>query len=154
MTSERDMIARCCVCVAVFLITGAPLRAQTVVRADNDSAAMAEIVALEYHLIELLDRRDLESYAAYLAEDYLRINARGSTASKSEALAGFASTDAAGRQVPSDIEARIYGDTAILSFVLAIEREEGPQLRNRLVKVFVRREGRWIMVHNQGTPIE
>jgi ketosteroid isomerase-like protein len=148
------MIARFGMGIAVVVLTGTPLRAQTVVRAEGDSAAMAEIVALEYHLIDLLGRRDLESYASYLAEDYLRINARGTISSKDEALTGFASTVAAGRQSPSDIEVRIYGDTAILSFVLTIEREGEPQQRNRLVKVFVRRDGRWIMVHNQGTPLE
>lgn len=147
-------IARFCTGIATLVLAGTPLAAQTVVRADGDSAAMAEIAALEYHLIDLLDRRDLESYASYLAEDYLRVNARGEVSYKDEALAGFASTSMAGRQSPTDIEVRIYGDTAILSFVLTLEREGEPQQRNRLVKVFVRRDGRWIMVHNQGTPTE
>ena len=147
-------IARFSAGVATLVLAATPLAAQTVVRADGDSAAMAEIAVLEYHLIDLLDRRDLESYASYLAEDYMRVNARGEVSSKDEALAGFASAGIADRQSPSDIEVRIYGDTAILSFVLTLEREGEPQRRNRLVKVFVRRDGRWIMVHNQGTPLE
>lgn len=147
-------IARFSMGIAALVLAATPLAAQTVVRADGDSAAMAEIAALEYHLIDLLDQRDLESYASYLAEDYVRVNARGEVSDKDEALAGFASASMAGRQSPSDIEVRIYGDTAILSFVLTLEREGEPQRRNRLVKVFVRRDGRWIMVHNQGTPLE
>ena len=59
--SERTqgMIARFGMGIALFVLAGTPLRAQTVVRADGDSAATAEIVALEYHLIDLLGRRDL-----------------------------------------------------------------------------------------------
>lgn len=55
---------------------------------------------------------------------------------------------------PSDLEARVYGDTAIMTFVLTIDREGQPSRLSRLVKVFVRRNGRWIMVHNQGTALE
>ncbi|HET7693649.1 MAG TPA: nuclear transport factor 2 family protein [Gemmatimonadota bacterium] len=147
-------MARFCMVNVLFALAATPLTAQTVVRADGDSAAMAEIAALEYHLIDLLDQRDLKSYASYLAEDYMRVNASGEVSDKDEALAGFASASMAGRMSPSDIEVRIYGDTAILSFVLTLGREGEPQRRNRLVKVFVRRDGRWIMVHNQGSPID
>lgn len=148
------MIRRTCLCIALFLLASAPLRGQTVVRADDDSAAMADVEALEYHLIDLLERGDLEAYAPYLAEDYVRVNAHGIVASKDEALAGFASSATSRRQFPSDIEVRVYGDTAILTFVLTQELEGEPLTRSRLVKVLVRREGRWIMVHNQGTALE
>ncbi|MFN2421851.1 MAG: nuclear transport factor 2 family protein [Gemmatimonadota bacterium] len=151
------MIARFCLGIALLLLASSTLRAQTTVRADGDSAAMAEIAALEYHLIDLLERRDLETYAAYLAEDYVRVNRGGLVSTKDQALAGFASAASGGRQwrqSPSDIEVRIYGDTAILTFVLTQEREGLPPTRARLVKVFVRRDGRWFMVHNQGTPLE
>ena len=84
----------------------------------------------------------------------MRVNARGIVASKDEALAGLASGANPVRQSPSDIEVRVYGDTAILTFVLTQEREGERSVRSRLVKVFVRRDGCWIMVHNQGTPLE
>ena len=148
-------IARFCMGAALVL-ADTPLAAQTVVRADGDSAAMAEIAALEYQLIELLERRDLDAYASHLAEDYVRVNAAGQVDSKESVLDGFRSGSGgnAGRSIPSDIHVRIYGDTAILSFVLTIERDGEIARRARLVKVFVRRDGRWIMVHNQGTAVE
>lgn len=83
--------------IALLLAAASPLRAQWGVRADADSAAMAEIEVLEV---------------------------------------------------------RVYGDTAILTFVLTIGRDGETVRRSRLVKVFVRRDGRWMMVHNQGTAIE
>lgn len=149
------MIARFCMAALVLVLAGTPLRAQTVVRADGDSAAMAEIEALEHQLIDLLERRDLDAYASYLAEDYVRVNAAGQVDSKESVLDGFRSAGGGNtRMVPSDLQVRMYGDTALLSFVLTIERDGEIARRSRLVKVFVRRDGRWIMVHNQGTAIE
>lgn len=150
------MIVRFCMASVLLVFAGASLRAQTVVRADNDSAGMAEIASLEYHLLDLLARRDLEAYGTYLAEDYVRVNAGGSVDSKESVLAQFhsGSSSRSASAIPSDLHVRVYGDAAVLSFILTIEREGEPQRRNRLVKVFVRRDGRWIMVHNQGTPIE
>ncbi|HET6362127.1 MAG TPA: nuclear transport factor 2 family protein [Gemmatimonadota bacterium] len=142
--------------IVLLALAGTPLRAQTVVHADGDSAAMAEIAALEYHLLDLLTRRDLEEYGTYLAEDYVRVNAGGRVDSKDSVLAQFraGSGSRSASAIPSDLDVRIYGDTAILSFVLTLEREGELQQRNRLVKVFVRRDSRWIMVHNQGTTLE
>lgn len=146
------MIAR--ICLALLLV-GSPLRAQPGIHAVADSAAMAEIEALEYQLIDLLDRRDLEAYASHLAEDYVRVNAAGQVDSKESVLDRFRSGSGGDtRTIPSDMHVRIYGDTAILTFVLTIERDGEIERRSRLVKVFVRQDGRWIMVHNQGTAIE
>jgi ketosteroid isomerase-like protein len=141
--------------IALLLAAGSPLRAQSGVRADADSAAMAEIEVLEHHLIDLLEQRDLDAYASYLAEDYVRVNAAGRVDSKESVLDQFQSDSgsAAWTMIPSDLDVRIYGDAAVLSFVLTIERNGETVRRSRLVKVFVRRDGRWIMVHNQGTPL-
>jgi ketosteroid isomerase-like protein len=146
------MIARVCL---ALLIVGSPLRAQPGIHAVPDSAAMAEIEALEYQLIDILDRRDLDAYASHLAEDYVRVNAAGQVDSKESVLDRFRDSGGNTRtSIPSDMHVRIYGDTAILSFVLTMERDGEIARRSRLVKVFVRQDGRWIMVHNQGTAIE
>lgn len=42
----------------------------------------------------------------------------------------------------------------VLSFVWTIEREGELARRSRIVKIFVRRDGRRFMVHNQGTGID
>ncbi|HJR52210.1 MAG TPA: nuclear transport factor 2 family protein [Gemmatimonadota bacterium] len=143
------------VCLALLLV-GAPLRAQSGIHAVADSAAAAEIEVLEYQLIDLLDRRDLDAYASHLAEDYIRVNAAGQVDSKKSVLDRFRSDSDGntGTSIPSDMHVRIYGDTALLSFVLTIERDGGIARRSRVIKVFVRQDGRWIMVHNQGTAIE
>ena len=150
------MIARIAIVSAFLVVAGSPLRAQSGIRADADSTAMAEIEAQEYHLIDLLENRDLDAYASFLAEDYVRVNAAGRVDSKESVIEQFRSGSGSGgsTSLPSDIDVRIYGNTAVLSFVLTIERNGETVRRSRLVKVFVRRDGRWIMVHNQGTPLE
>ena len=139
-----------------LVLLGSPLRAQPGIHADADSTGMAEIEALEHQLIELLERGDLDAYASYLAEDYVRVNAAGEVDSKESVLDRFRSGSGAnvGTAVPSDLRVRIYGDTAILSFVLTIGTNGEITRRSRLVKIFVRRNGRWFMVHNQGTELE
>ena len=140
--------------IALLLAAGSPLRAQSGVRADADSAAMAEIEVLEHHLIDLLEERDLDAYESYLAEDYVRVNAAGRVDSKQSVLSQFRSDSVGGTSAPADLEVRVYRDTAILTFVLTIGRDGETVRRSRVVKVFVRRDGRWMMVHNQGTAIE
>ena len=138
-----------------LLLVGSPLRAQPGIHADADSSGMAEIEALEHQLIDLLERGDLDAYASHLAEDYVRVNAAGEVDSKESVLDRFRSDSRAnaGKAVPSDMRVRIYGDTAVLSFVLTIGRNGEIFRRSRLVKIFVRRDGRWFMVHNQGTEL-
>ena len=148
------MSVRAGIGVALLLAAGSPVRAQPGVRADADSVAVAEIEALEHHLIDLLEERDLDAYASYLAEDYMRVNAAGGVDSKESVLGQFRSGSVGGTSTPSELEVRVYGDTAILTFVLTIERDGETVRRSRLVKVFVRRDGRWMMVHNQGTTLE
>jgi hypothetical protein len=149
------MIARIGIGIAFVVVANSPLPAQSGIRADADSAAMAEIEALEHHLIDLLEQRDMVAYASYLAEDYVRVNAAGRVDSVESVLDQFRSgAGSGGKSIPSDLDIRIYGDTAVLSFVLTIETNGIADRRSRLVKVFVRRNGGWIMVHNQGTPLE
>jgi hypothetical protein len=57
---------------------------------------------------------------------------------------------------PSEMQVRIYGDTAVMNFKLTTGRMVNDELRKkvtRATKVFIRRNGRWYMVNNQGTPL-
>src|SRR5688572_31110499 len=95
--------------LAFTLSTSSTALAQGALHADADSTFQAEIQALEHHLIDLLQRRDLEAYAPYLAEDYRRVNREGRVSTKEEVLAEFASSSPGptpARQVPSDMDVR------------------------------------------------
>src|SRR5262249_57987115 len=59
--------------------------------------------------------------------------------------------------VAEDIKVRLYGDTAVATYRSAAKGkdQQGAFDEQRLwTRVFVRRDGRWQLVHSQGTPIQ
>ncbi|MGE5682851.1 MAG: nuclear transport factor 2 family protein [Bacillota bacterium] len=152
-----------CICYLfiAFIIVGVlPLEAQVrTLKAEKNEQYEKQILELEYHLISLLASNDTSEYATYLSEDYIRINSSGKTSTKMDVLKEFAEKDSVIRQTsqtPSNIEIRIYGDTAIMNFDLQIKTiaYDKTDIRNsRLTKVFIRKHNRWYMVNNQGTAL-
>lgn len=120
------------------------------VTADHAPSVEAEIKQLELTLAGYLSRGEIDAYAPYLAEDYVRISADGSVASKADVLAEFRRSANPGPPLePSKLTVRAYGDTAILIGDLKIGSR-----RARFTKVFIRRGGRWTLVSLQGTPLK
>jgi ketosteroid isomerase-like protein len=125
----------------------------TVLKADDNSKDAEEIKKLEFYFADLLTKRDLETYASNVADDYIRIDALGGKMTKDQVLSEFKSSKA-GSLTPDNLEVRIYGGTAILNGHLRTEREVDGKtiMRDALfTKVFVKHKGRWILVNNQGT---
>src|SRR5262245_25392383 len=59
--------------------------------------------------------------------------------------------------VADDVKVRLYGDTAIVTYRSTAKGkdQQGAIDEQRLwTRVFVRRDGRWQLVHSQGTPIQ
>ena len=141
------------------LLLAAPVDAQPDrLLADSDSAAVRELVALEHHLNTLLMRRDWQAYAAFVADDYRQTTRQGEVRFKPDVIASL--RDPAGgsgqtTSVPDSIEVRVYGDVGVLHAILTgRNRDTGATtFRSRILKVFVRREGRWFLVAMQGTPL-
>ena len=142
--------------LAILLAGVAPAGEE--IKADNNAAAREEIKKLEFHLIDLITKGDPE-YGTYLAEDYALINSEGQLRHKPEMLRQFTSRDSrndSGSMTPSEMQVRIYGDTAVMNFKLTVEKKVNGQPRKkvaRATKVFIRRNGHWYMVNNQGTPL-
>lgn len=125
------------------------------VKSDQDTVLIKQLTDLEFELNNLLAERNFDIYAAYLADDYLRISADGKMKNKNEVLQQFR-TAQTGKAVPEILQIRLYGNTAIMTIHLTITTEEKGMISVReslLTKVFILREGRWYMVSNQGTAI-
>ena len=128
------------------------------IHADTNPAAEEEIRELEFHLVDLLVKGD-PAYGPHLAEDYVLIGSDGNVHYKAEMVARFLARDPANRpeaMTPTDLQVRIYGDTAVMNFVLKLERTTNGRRETataRATKVFIRRGGQWYMVNNQGTPL-
>jgi len=128
------------------------------IRADQNPAAVEEIRTLEFKLIQQVLSGD-SAYGNSLAEDYVLISDDGSTHTKEEMTARFVARDPADRvesMQPSNLRIRIYGDTAVMNFELGwIQVVNGKRVAfsSEATKVFVKRNGRWHMVNNQGTSL-
>ncbi len=146
--------------ITVLLVLTVALTAQQPSgRADADSAAEAEIKALELRLAELIVRGAWDEYAKNLAPDYLHTRENGHVENKDEALAGLRDVQ---RKIivmeiePASLATRIYGGTAVSNAEFTITVRESGQVksrRTRMTDVFVKRDGQWWLVAEQGTVI-
>lgn len=125
--------------------------------ADVDSAGSRELVALEYHLSDLLNRGDWQAYAPYLADDYRQTTRRGEVRTKADVIAALqrGGEPRGALALPDSVHVRVYGNTGVLTALLTGRTADGDSVtfRSRILKVFVRRDGRWYMVGMQGTPL-
>ena len=146
--------------VAILLASGVSLGAQqAAVRADANPAAESEVKALALKLADDIVRGDWDDYARHLSSDYMHAREDGHVENKDEALAGL--RDAKRKVIvmeldPADLAIRIYGDAAILSGSFTSTVRDAGQVRNhaaRQTAVFVKRDGQWFLVAEQGTAI-
>jgi len=127
--------------------------------ADANPAAEGEIKALEMKLADLIVHGDWDEYEKHLASDYLHTRDSGHVESKDEALASLRDVK---RKIivmemePADLAIRIYGDTAVSNAEFTTSVRESGQvktLRTRQTDVFVKRDGQWYLIAEQGTTI-
>ncbi len=144
----------------LLLILSTSLTAQPpAVHADANPAAEGEIKSLELRLAELIVRGDWDEYAKYLASDYLRTRDDGHVEGRDEALARLRDVN---RKVivmemePGDVAIRIYGETAVSNAEFTIRVRDNGQVKSRRTRqtdVFVKRDGQWCLIAEQGTTI-
>jgi len=127
--------------------------------ADANPAAEGEIKALEMKLAELIVHGDWDEYEKHLASDYLHTRDSGHVESKDEALASLRDVK---RKIivmemePADLAIRIYGDTAVSNAEFTTSVRESGQIKTRRTRqtdVFVKRDGQWYLIAEQGTTI-
>jgi len=127
--------------------------------ADANPVAEGEIKALELKLAELIVHGGWDEYAKHLASDYLHTRDNGHVESKDEALASLRDVK---RKIivvemePADLAIRIYGDTAVSNAEFTTSLRESGQVKTRRTRqtdVFVKRDGQWYLITEQGTMI-
>ena len=123
-------------------------------KADNDTLAERQIKELEFLLVDLIAKGDIDTYATYLTDDYTRVAANGVISTKEQALDGFRKSKGGGKVMPHDLDVRIYGSTAILRAILDIEGNDGKKRTSAITKVFINRNGKWYMASMQGTLLQ
>ena len=128
------------------------------VHADTNAVTEGEIKALESKLADLIVRGDWDEYARHLASDYLHTRGDGHVEGKDEALASLRDIrrKVIIMEMEPDLTIRIYGDTAVCSAEFTIRVRENGQVKSRRLRlgdVFVKRDGQWSLIAEQGTTI-
>ena len=127
--------------------------------ADANPAAEGEVKALELKLAGLIVHGDWDEYENHLASDYLHTRDNGHIESKDEALASLRDVK---RKIivmemeSADLAVRIYGDTAVSNAEFTTSVRESGQIKTRRTRqtdVFVKRDGQWYLITEQGTMI-
>jgi hypothetical protein len=146
--------------ITVLLALSLALSAQQPgAHADANPTAEGEIKALELRLAGLIVRADWDEYEKHLASDYLHTRDNGHVESKDEALASLRDIK---RKIivmemePADLAIRIYGDTAVSNAEFTTSVRESGQVKTRRTRqtdVFVKRDGQWYLIAEQGTMI-
>ena len=146
--------------ITVLLAISLALTAQQpVAHADANPVAEGEIKALELKLAGLIVHGDWDEYENHLASDYLHTRDNGHIESKDEALASVRDVK---RKIivmemePADLAGRIYGDTAVSNAEFTTSVRESGQIKTRHTRqtdVFVKRDGQWYLIAEQGTMI-
>ena len=145
--------------ITVLLALSIALTAQRATHADANPVAEGEIKALEMKLAELIVRGDWDEYEKHLASDYLLTRDNGHVESKDEALVSLRDVK---RKIivmemePADVAIRIYGDTAVSNAEFTTSVRESGQVKTRRIRqtdVFLKRDGQWYLIAEQGTMI-
>jgi len=146
--------------VAMFLTLGMTLTAQqATVRAEANSVAEGEIKALELKMADLIVKGDWDEYAKHVGEDYLHTRENGQVENKSEALDSLRDVK---RKIivmemePASLTIRVYGDTVVSSAEFTVTVRDSGQVKGRRIRlseVFVKREGGWWLIAEQGSTI-
>jgi Domain of unknown function (DUF4440) len=126
--------------------------------ADANPIAEGEIKALEFKLAGLIVRGDWDEYAKHLASDYLHTRDNGQVESRDDAMASL--RDIKRKIIVMEMEPdpaiHIYGDTAVSNAEFTTSVREAGQIKTRRTRqtdVFVKRDGQWYLIAEQGTMI-
>ena len=140
-------------CLLVLLgATGLFLRAQ-----DSDPAVQSKIIALEKAWNQAYKIGDIKALDALLDNAIVLVNDDGSVQSKKDFLASIRATNSQEQQVaPESMSVRVFGNTAIASGVMRVKGVEGGKpyvRREQFVDTWVNKDGKWVCVATDATPV-
>jgi homoserine O-acetyltransferase len=117
----------------------------------------SEVAEIERRLVAAIAERDLATYDALVADDYVVIEAGGAVRTKAEVMASYRRGERGYRDLRIDeVGSREFGDTAVVharTFGRRILDGKEEINRVRYVRVYARRAGRWRAVAQMSAPL-
>jgi len=137
--------------IGLLTVMGSPASAQTAPKATEKNASSEQNASVEQVVLQLTrdwfaaeERHDRETLKRIIAEDFQGIAPMGHTVFKEDVLP-IEGSDARGLVIsPSELRARVFGDTAVVTAKGVQKNEEKQELRFTLV--YAKRDNRWQMV--------
>lgn len=124
---------------------------------QDEVAVRTKIIALEKAWNQAYKMGDTNALNDILDNQIVLINDDGSVQSKHEFLASVKATSSQEQQVaPESMTVHVFGDTAIATGVFRAKGVEGGKpytRRERFVDTWILRNGKWICVATNATPI-
>jgi uncharacterized protein (TIGR02246 family) len=125
--------------------------------AADAAAVEKEVRQLEEQLRAAAVKGDAAAFERLLADDYTSTSMNGLTRSKGEVIADLKSGAQKTESVSlENVKVRVYGDAAVLTADRTTKsrlRGQDNSGRQREIRMFVKRDGRWQAVAMQTTPI-
>lgn len=124
------------------------------VQSAPQEAVVGQLERLEHQLASTWKSRDCEGWGAHLADDWTVTHIDGQLITKAQALEMCRT----GPPVTSSVDqlaVRQYGDAAIVTgrTRASVSEPEQQTITLRFTDVFVRRDGRWIVVASHATRV-
>ena len=124
---------------------------------DSEAAARTKVIALEKAWNQAYKMGDTKALGSLLDDSLVLIEDDGSLKTKAEFLASVKSTTANEEQVaPESMTVHVHGQTAIAVGVFAAKgsRNGKPYVRReRFVDTWIMKNGNWVCVATNATPI-
>lgn len=140
---------RLCLIVGLLIVVVSPALAQT-----KASSTEEAILQLTRDWLAAEERHDRTALQKMIADDFQATGPRGNTLFKDDVLPEEGAQSGGLSITTSDVKARIFGDTAVVTANGVQKAGEKRELR--FTVVFAKRDGRWQMVagHLSGVPKE
>ena len=134
--------------VVVAAICVSAARAQTLSEAERD------LLELNRQYDEAIMRGDVAELKRIFADEFIYTNPKAEVLDKKQQIAALSSAGIKLTEAKSDdVRIRVYGDTAVMTGRFTARAEsagKSEMVNERYTAVWVRRDGRWQLVAEQG----
>jgi ketosteroid isomerase-like protein len=130
---------------------------KTAAQGTSPRSPEQELEDLERKLVAAIGSQDLATYDQLVADDYVVLGANGTERTKADVIAGYKAGTQGYRGLEiSEVKGHVFGDTGIvIARTLGFRIDAGKETPNRVryVRVFARRNGRWLAVAQMAQPL-